>query len=321
MIFAGCGQFKFCSVCTAESNSQNVLVGESVDVMEVPVDKYKVETNHFFDNWFFSVGGGAQVLFGDQSDLGKFKKRIAPALQISIGKWFTPGLGLRLQYSGLQSKSFSSEPSAYSKPHMLSEGYYQDKFNYMNLHGDILFNVSNMIAGYNEDRIYDFVPFVGFGFAHSYDAPRRNSLAFNFGIINTFHLASAWDLNLELYGMGTENKFDGKTTSKGPDFMAGATVGITYKFPTKRIQTSSGCRCYHGTYLFTNGCYQYRFGSTDRTKPSIKAQLANQPTEVVTEQVTVNQIAPAPQSVFFQIGSAVLPYQLYCKFCNKSQIW
>ena len=71
-------------------------------------DKYKVETNHFFDNWFFSVGGGAQVLFGDQSDLGKFKKRIAPALQISIGKWFTPGLGLRLQYSGLQSKSFSS---------------------------------------------------------------------------------------------------------------------------------------------------------------------------------------------------------------------
>lgn len=33
-----------------KSNSQNVLVGESVDVMEVPVDKYKVETNHFFDN-------------------------------------------------------------------------------------------------------------------------------------------------------------------------------------------------------------------------------------------------------------------------------
>ena len=142
---------------------------------------------------------------------------LLPALQISIGKWFTPGLGLRLQYSGLQSKSFSSEPSAYSKPHMLSEGYYQDKFNYMNLHGDILFNVSNMIAGYNEDRIY--LPSFGFFFFFpSHMVPRRNSLAFNFGIINTFHLASAWDLNLELYGMGTENKFDGKTTSKGPDF-------------------------------------------------------------------------------------------------------
>ena len=192
------------------NKSQNAIVSESVDVMEVPVDKYKVETNRFFDNWFFSVGGGAQVLFGDQSDLGKFGKRIAPALNVSIGKWFTPGLGLRLQYSGLQSKSFSSEPSAYSKPHMLSEGYYQDKFNYMNLHGDILFNISNMLAGYNPDRIYDAVPFVGFGFAHSYDKPHLNSLAFNFGLINTFHVADAWDLNLELYGMGAENKFDGK---------------------------------------------------------------------------------------------------------------
>ena len=288
-------------------NSQNVLVGESVDVMEVPVDKYKVETNHFFDNWFFSVGGGAQVLFGDQSDLGKFKKRIAPALQISIGKWFTPGLGLRLQYSGLQSKSFSSEPSAYSKPHMLSEGYYQDKFNYMNLHGDILFNVSNMIAGYNEDRIYDFVPFVGFGFAHSYDAPRRNSLAFNFGIINTFHLASAWDLNLELYGMGTENKFDGKTTSKGPDFMAGATVGITYKFPQRGFKPAPDVDAIMALTSSQMDAINTALAQQIEQNRQLKAQLANQPTEVVTEQVTVNQIAPAPQSVFFQIGSAVLP--------------
>lgn len=290
-----------------KSNSQNVLVGESVDVMEVPVDKYKVETNHFFDNWFFSVGGGAQVLFGDQSDLGKFKKRIAPALQISIGKWFTPGLGLRLQYSGLQSKSFSSEPSAYSKPHMLSEGYYQDKFNYMNLHGDILFNVSNMIAGYNEDRIYDFVPFVGFGFAHSYDAPRRNSLAFNFGIINTFHLASAWDLNLELYGMGTENKFDGKTTSKGPDFMAGATVGITYKFPQRGFKPAPDVDAIMALTSSQMDAINTALAQQIEQNRQLKAQLANQPTEVVTEQVTVNQIAPAPQSVFFQIGSAVLP--------------
>ena len=261
-----------------KSNSQNVLVGESVDVMEVPVDKYKVETNHFFDNWFFSVGGGAQVLFGDQSDLGKFKKRIAPALQISIGKWFTPGLGLRLQYSGLQSKSFSSEPSAYSKPHMLSEGYYQDKFNYMNLHGDILFNVSNMIAGYNEDRI-----------------------------INTFHLASAWDLNLELYGMGTENKFDGKTTSKGPDFMAGATVGITYKFPQRGFKPAPDVDAIMALTSSQMDAINTALAQQIEQNRQLKAQLANQPTEVVTEQVTVNQIAPAPQSVFFQIGSAVLP--------------
>lgn len=295
------------AVAQQRNNSQNVIVGESIDVMEVPVDKYKVETNRFFDNWFFSVAGGAQVLFGDQSDLGKFKKRIAPALQVSLGKWFTPGLGLRLQYSGLQSRSFSAEPSVYSKPHKLAEGYYEDKFNYMNLHGDILFNVSNMLGGYNEDRVYDFVPFVGFGFAHSYDAPRRNSLTFNFGLINTFHLASAWDLNLEFYGMGTENKFDGKTISKGPDFMVGATLGITYKFAQRGFKHAPDVDALMALTASQMDAINAALAEQIEQNRQLKQQLANMPNEVVTEQVTVNQIAPAPQSVFFQIGSAVLP--------------
>jgi outer membrane protein OmpA-like peptidoglycan-associated protein len=164
-----------------------------------------------------------------------------------------------------------------------------------------------IIAGYNEDRIYDFVPFVGFGFAHSYDAPRRNSLAFNFGIINTFHLASAWDLNLELYGMGTENKFDGKTTSKGPDFMAGATVGITYKFPQRGFKPAPDVDAIMALTSSQMDAINTALAQQIEQNRQLKAQLANQPTEVVTEQVTVNQIAPAPQSVFFQIGSAVLP--------------
>ena len=49
----------------SSSSSSPVIVEESAEVMEVPTDKYKVETNRFFDNWFLSFGGGAQVLFDD----------------------------------------------------------------------------------------------------------------------------------------------------------------------------------------------------------------------------------------------------------------
>ena len=49
----------------------------------------------------------------------------------------------------------------------------------------------------------------------------------------------------------------------------------------------------------------------------LKAQLASQPTEVVTEQVTVNQIAPAPQSVFSRsVQRFFLP--TLQQICNKS---
>lgn len=286
---------------------QNALVSESVDVMEVPTDPYQVVTNRFFDNWFFSVGGGAQVLFGDQSNLGKFGKRIAPALHLSVGKWFTPGLGLRLQYSGLQAKSFSREPSVYSHPHRWKEGYYKDKFNYMNLHGDILFNLSNLLAGYNPDRVYDCVPFVGFGFAHAYTAPHRNSLALNFGLQNTFHVANAWDVNLELYGMGAENKFDGKTIHKGLDVMLGASVGITYRFPQRGFKPAPQTDALMALTASQLDAVNAALAQQIEKNRALQAALDNQPKDVVTEQVTINQLTPTPQSVFFPIGSAVVP--------------
>lgn len=50
-------------------------------------------------------------MYGDNDQqLGDFGKRISPTMNISVGKWFTPGLGLRLQYSGLQAKALPWTP-------------------------------------------------------------------------------------------------------------------------------------------------------------------------------------------------------------------
>ena len=65
---------------------------------------YRVETNRFGANWFISGGVGAQMYFGDNDGKADFGKRLAPALDIAVGKWFTPGIGLRVAYNGLQAK-------------------------------------------------------------------------------------------------------------------------------------------------------------------------------------------------------------------------
>ena len=44
-------------------------------------DKYKVETNRFWSNWFVSVGGGAQMYFGDHNVQMAFGDRLSPALE------------------------------------------------------------------------------------------------------------------------------------------------------------------------------------------------------------------------------------------------
>ena len=51
---------------------------------------YTVETNRFGANWFISGGIGAQMYFGDNDGKADFGKRLAPALDIAVGKWFTP---------------------------------------------------------------------------------------------------------------------------------------------------------------------------------------------------------------------------------------
>ena len=33
----------------------------------------------------------------------------------------------------------------------------------MNFHGDVMLNLSNMICGYREDRLYSFIPYAGAG--------------------------------------------------------------------------------------------------------------------------------------------------------------
>ena len=99
------------------------------------------------------------MYFGDNDGKADFGKRLAPALDIAVGKWFTPGIGLRVAYNGLQAKG--AAPSAndlYTKGGKYSNGYYKQKWNMANFHGDVLFNLSNMFCGYNEDRLYSFIP-------------------------------------------------------------------------------------------------------------------------------------------------------------------
>ena len=81
------------SAAWAQNSTSEVVEYEVIQVQ----DKYQVITNPFWSNWFFSIGGGAEATFGDNDKAGSFGKRISPTLNVSVGKWFTPGLGLRFR--------------------------------------------------------------------------------------------------------------------------------------------------------------------------------------------------------------------------------
>lgn len=204
-------------------------------------DKYKVETNHFWDNWFVSGGFGGQVLFGNHDKQVKFFDRIAPALDIAVGKWFTPGIGVRLMYSGLSVKGatqkeghgeFPTHSTGVDVPGKGGDGYWlmKQKFNFYNLHLDALFNMSNILCGYNEKRVYNCTPYIGLGWARVWESPQSMEVSANVGILNSFRLNDALNLNLDIRGAYVSDRFDGELGGRWGEGVWSATVGLTYRF-------------------------------------------------------------------------------------------
>ena len=195
------------------------------------VDKHTVVTNKFKDNWFISAGGGAQMYFGDSDAKQSFGKRIAPVVDVSVGKWFTPVIGARLTYSGLQAKGatlFSTGHHSTGK--MFRDGYYSQKWDMMHLHGELMLNLSDLFCGYKEDRVYSVIPYAGVGWMRAWSRPKTDEIAGTVGLINRFRLSSALDLNVEARGTLVKDGFDSEIGGIFKEGLAAVTVGLTYKF-------------------------------------------------------------------------------------------
>lgn len=241
----------------------------------VSQDKYKVETNRFWNNWFISANGGAQVFLGDLDKYMKFGDRVVPAIDVTIGKWFTPSIGVGVSYSGFKVKGAyndallgqrwrTNDLASLRKTYPGGGTLYEQNASFFDFHADVLFNISNMLCGYNPKRFYNFIPTLGAGYFHSYDhdGDKANYLSFHAGIINKFRLSSRWDLDLTIRGTifddGVDGEVSGKQVSanqtwtpgdekKNIDFdgFAGVTLGLTYRIGKQGWGMSKSVREYY----------------------------------------------------------------------------
>lgn len=287
-------------------SAQNSTIEEKVEYSK---DKYKVETNRFWSNWFISAGAGVNFGFTDHDKQADFGDRISPALNISVGKWFTPGIGLRVSYSGLNMKGASNVtqdgPShTTGKPMPMGKGSGYDmqyqKFSFYNLHGDVLFNLSNLLCGYNEKRIWNCSPYVGIGWGRVWDSPQFKGVTANLGVLNTFRLNDWLDANLDIRGMMTGEGFDGAWGSAEHDGVLSATVGLTYKFKRRGWDRSKTVYRYDYGDLES---MRNKLNEMNAENERLKKELAQG--KMAAARETVKRIASA-NLVTFPIGKSKL---------------
>ena len=107
-----------------------------------------------------------------------------------------------------------------------SQALYEQKFDFMNIHGDVMFNMSNLLFGYNEKRIWNVTPYAGLGWMVTWDTPRAREFNANLGLINSFRLCSALDLNLDVRATATKDGFDGEIGGRKEEGLLAITLGL-----------------------------------------------------------------------------------------------
>ena len=286
LAFAGIAMFSFAQ--------------ETVSEVVVPTKKNCVVTNTFGDNWFLGVNGGVNLFNGVVTNGESPFDHLTPSVSVFVGKWHTPGYGWRVAYNGWELKPYENA----------------DNLSYMNLHFDAMFNLSNMLCGYNESRIWNFIPYVGVGYAtiemasESNDDDVQGSLTANYGILNTFRVSKHWAINLELNGAFVRNGFGGPIGSSGYDNIWGAQLGVTYKFNNVGWEAAPDT----DALLAMNAAALAELAAQLQAKESensqLKQQLASAKNALVQAQNRIAVLEGEPkgidaaQSVFFAFNSS-----------------
>lgn len=272
------------------------------------------ETNRLFDNVWIGVAGGINLFENSFTDAGG----INPALDINIGKWVTPSVGVRIGYQGLTASSWTSSQYPYFKT-MGDDGRYKNAFNTAYIHGDVLWNWSNAFSGYKETRTWNFVPFLTAGLARSFkNGFSNNEFAAGVGLLNNIRVSNRVDLTLEVRQLIVKQGYDSSPVG-GVAGMTSATFGVSFKLGRtgfKRSHTDE----YAGriaTLQTLNDALENEKADVENDKAELAAENA-----ALREAVETLQAKPAkvekvmldvtPGAVFFEIGQTELsPQELF----------
>ncbi len=274
-------------------------------------EKYSVATNSFWSNWFVQANVAGSAFWGNQevgngfakSPLKGFRNNLG--FSVAVGKWFTPGLGLRTKFNGIWGRSVVSENKSTNA----------DK--YWTISEQVLFNVSNMLCGYNESRVWDCIPYASVGLDRNMSA-NTYAPVLGVGLLNEFKINKKWAVNLDInYALSTAD-YDGhrdllsgakkhddhsfKGLIANHDRVLNVEVGVTYnlgKATWSKVPDVDAINALHQSEL---DALNAKLNDANAENARLKNLLDNQKPATTTE--TVKEYVTTPVSVFFNLGKS-----------------
>ena len=115
--------------------------------------------------WFMNLEGGLQYTLGE----AEFRRLLRPNVQVGLGFQFSPVIGARIQANGWQSRGGWN---GYGNPgYTRAYGY-----KYIAPGIDLMFNISNLLCGWNPKRFFNVTAFIGGGANIGFDNDEVNNI-------------------------------------------------------------------------------------------------------------------------------------------------
>ena len=272
-----------------------------------PTMKYSVATNSFWSNWFIQVGGDYNIWYSNQEhgrrldNGGDFdflsKQRRSFGGSVAIGKWFTPGIGLRTKLQGFNSKKIGAV--GVTSQHFWS------------LNEQIMFNLSNLFMGYNPERVWNISPFIGGGMARNMSA-NHYVMQLSAGINSSWRLCRNLDLYAEAGWNRMEDNFDGNEMAQLSNSHHGrgwedkdnhlyAEIGLTFKLGKATWNKTPDVDAIKALSQSQIDALNSQLNDLNAENGKLRKELAEKPkTTVLTK--SLKEFVATPISVFFNIG-------------------
>lgn len=254
-------------------------------------------------NWYIQGQFGGQETLGESS----FGHLFNPNAQIAVGYNFTPSFGLRLAVNGWQSRGAIG-----FTPYGGDAQYYNWKYNYVAPALDAVVNLTNLIGGYNPNRVVDFnfIAGVGANIGFNNDDAAKASAA----------LVSQDAAPLELLWDGTKARFVGQF-GLGLDFNVSQHVALGIELMANVLPDGYNSKRAGNADWYFNGLVgiKYTFGkkytATTRTievpvaEPQIVERIIERVVEApapVTQAVEEVKSEILRRDVFFRINTSTI---------------
>lgn len=288
----------------------------------VPTEKYSVSTNSFWSNWFVQANVVGTAFWGnqevgnnlDKSPLKGFRNNLG--FSVAVGKWFTPGLGLRTKFNGIWGRT------------ILGDNKKTNASKYWTLNEQVLFNLSNMLLGYNENRVWDFIPYASVGLNRNMS---YNSYApvWGIGILNEFKLNKKLAINLDVnynIGLSDYDGFSGTLPGAQPknprsfkglianhDRTLNVEIGLTYNLGKAGWNKTPDVEAIKALSQSQIDALNAQLADANAENARLQKQIRDHKCPVSTNALDTKSaekvIVSAPVSVFFNLGKSKIASQ------------